>query len=880
MAVVRNLMIRIGADYSAARQAMQGASRELTKFKNETTRATKGITGTKGLGGISAEFKTLKDSVTSSLSQIRGAKGIGGVTSALGTLRPMLSSATRGLSTLGTAAGGVGAAFGGAAIGIGAFVSALALATFGIYKASQEAVKFEADIGRLNISLREGARGYMEWARSQGLAKQSAVELGATYANLLGSFISDTKELQQSTQDLVHATRVIASYTGRSLDDVFNRIRSGMLGSTEAIEDLGVYVNISMIESTEAFRKFAGDKSWNQLTFQQQQQIRLAAILEQTYKRYGNQIQQNVMAKQERLMEQLKDIKLHLSQAFLPIWDTILPALTRLAEALARATEELARFIYWLRGWNYDEMTKGSDKATDSIIDQGDAYDDLADSVKKAKNELASFDRLNLIGFPSSEGTGGGGGTGTGGGFAPPSGIPGSRINWPDLPEIPPALTRKYRIEFDPPHPPDAGMGAVATAVTSTVDQMAAETRNKMNTMWGELGAINQIGTLGLAATWDAMLKAIQQQLINARSVIQSEWHGTLDFMQSKLNAYRPYLEWGYHLIGEAIRARIPNLAELKTSWHEALDFMQSKLNAYRPYLEWGLHLIGEAIRGRLPNLAELKAGWHDALDYMQSKLNAYRPYIEWGLHLIGEAVRAILPDLSSLKSAWANTLSDMLARANEKLGGIISTINAVISAWQSMMSMLGAKTNQPATQPETTPQPSTSPTIWDTAKGWASNVFSPGALGAVWEGIQKEAQKPENKVVTGVVAGSWGVQGIGQIAPKVGAKLNELWQAIGEWISGLAPAFASGGIVYGPTLAMVGEYAGAASNPEVIAPLSDLENMFDNSEQTAILREILRAIRAGQNVTVTISESEVGRAAANYHNREVRRTGQSPFYL
>src|SRR5690606_17319281 len=123
-------------------------------------------------------------------------------------------------------------------------------------------------------------------------------------------------------------------------------------------------------------RKFAGDKSWSQLTFQQQQQIRLAAILEQTYKRYGNQVQQNVMTKQERLLAQLKNIKLHLSQAFLPIWDTILPALTRLAEALARATEELARFIYWLRGWNYDEMTKGSDKATDSIIDQGDAYDD------------------------------------------------------------------------------------------------------------------------------------------------------------------------------------------------------------------------------------------------------------------------------------------------------------------------------------------------------------------------------------------------------------------------------------------------------------------------------------------------------------------------
>ncbi|WP_430811265.1 MULTISPECIES: hypothetical protein [unclassified Carboxylicivirga] len=40
-------------------------------------------------------------------------------------------------------------------------------------------------------------------------------------------------------------------------------------------------------------------------------------------------------------------------------------------------------------------------------------------------------------------------------------------------------------------------------------------------------------------------------------------------------------------------------------------------------------------------------------------------------------------------------------------------------------------------------------------------------------------------------------------------------------------PAFASGGIVYGETLARVGEYSGAASNPEVIAPLNKLKQLI-----------------------------------------------------
>jgi hypothetical protein len=44
--------------------------------------------------------------------------------------------------------------------------------------------------------------------------------------------------------------------------------------------------------------------------------------------------------------------------------------------------------------------------------------------------------------------------------------------------------------------------------------------------------------------------------------------------------------------------------------------------------------------------------------------------------------------------------------------------------------------------------------------------------------------------------------------------------------IGGLRP-FAAGGIVSGPTAALVGEYPGARTNPEVIAPLNKLQNML-----------------------------------------------------
>jgi len=44
-------------------------------------------------------------------------------------------------------------------------------------------------------------------------------------------------------------------------------------------------------------------------------------------------------------------------------------------------------------------------------------------------------------------------------------------------------------------------------------------------------------------------------------------------------------------------------------------------------------------------------------------------------------------------------------------------------------------------------------------------------------------------------------------------------------------PAFADGGIVSGPTMGLMGEYSGAKSNPEVIAPLDKLKSLIPQNE-------------------------------------------------
>ena len=43
-------------------------------------------------------------------------------------------------------------------------------------------------------------------------------------------------------------------------------------------------------------------------------------------------------------------------------------------------------------------------------------------------------------------------------------------------------------------------------------------------------------------------------------------------------------------------------------------------------------------------------------------------------------------------------------------------------------------------------------------------------------------------------------------------------------------PKFAAGGIAFGPTIGMFGEYAGASSNPEVVAPLDKLRDLIGDT--------------------------------------------------
>ena len=88
-----------------------------------------------------------------------------------------------------------------------------------------------------------------------------------------------------------------------------------------------------------------------------------------------------------------------------------------------------------------------------------------------------------------------------------------------------------------------------------------------------------------------------------------------------------------------------------------------------------------------------------------------------------------------------------------------------------------------------------------------------------------KYAESQANAITIGTnAAAASGPAGIATIAPFIAAAMGVVQGAFST-----IPAFAKGGIVSGPTMGLMGEYMGAKSNPEVIAPLSRLQSMLDN---------------------------------------------------
>ncbi|MGP0572360.1 phage tail protein [Streptococcus pneumoniae] len=339
----------------------------------------------------------------------------------------------------------IGSAFGKLAKFAGFAILGKKLLDVGMYS-TQTALEVSASMNQIKRQMGESSQSFLKWvndnANAMNMGMGEATNYGAVYSNLFSGFIKDTNKLGAYTAKMLQTSAVVAEGSGRTITDVMERIRSGLLGNTEAIEDLGINVNVAMIESTEAFKKFANGQSWQQLDYQTQQQIRLMAILEQATAKYGDTLSNSVNGRISLFKSLMKDAALNLGNSMLPIINAIMPVLNSFAMVLKNVTAKLAEFIALMfnkkatvkdgvggavgdMGNAMKDAAGGAGDLADAVDDAGDSAgglaDNLGDSAKNAKKAakellgLLGFDEINILQKPKDDDAGGSGGGGKGG---------------------------------------------------------------------------------------------------------------------------------------------------------------------------------------------------------------------------------------------------------------------------------------------------------------------------------------------------------------------------------------------------------------------------------------------------------------------------------
>lgn len=301
-------------------------------------------------------------------------------------------------------------------------------------------------------------------------------------------------------------------------------------------------------------------------------------------------------------------------------------------------------------------------------------------------------------------------------------------------------------------------------------------------------------------------------------------------------------------------------VAALVHLWNTNEEFRQWMIDFY----ENNLKPIVESIKETFVGLWEehLKPLWEESLKPLLGDLwETIKGTWDLIANLIGEIVKIIAPVVANILQMIAQFVDDIagyIGGCMDVLKGIIEFITGVFSG------------------------------DWEKAWNGIKDIFK-----GIWEMMVNLVKAPVNLIIgvingmiSGVVAGiNLVVRAINSISvdipdwvPLVGGK--HIGFNLSEVTAPQIPTLAKGGVLTSPTLAMVGEYAGADNNPEIVTPQSILKETIDasNGEVVSALYQMAQLVIAAINdvdMNVSIGDDVIAQSAKRGNDDYRNRTGK-----
>ena len=672
---------------------------------------------------------------------------------------------------------------------------------------------FEVSFGAMADAAEEFAKKLeTSWGVSATLTKQQTAYLN----NMLKSMGMTEDMAYGMSTGLVQLSYNIASLYDISQKDAFNKLRSAMVGISRPLLQLGINTKVAELQQV-AFRN--GITSTNrELTQQEKILATYWAIYEQTRSSWqsgsmvinGQTVAIGDMTKTigsnanmiRVLQSRLSDLGRYWGLAFQPIVKYVIPVVYTLIKALTELGKRFALFIGNLFGGSFKSIEEmmGEFGTADAVSDNGlaDYFDEVGNGASEAKKKVdkltGSIDELNILSEPDTSGLGG---------FDVSMGGIENNIGLPDMDYIPDEV------------------------ISEVVTERIAEIKSNL---LGLLKPLKQFGS--------AMLGAFVSGSIIAGIALFIKHFKDL-YNQFKLFSF--VAQFGFVETLKTIGSILVGLLSPIGLLIAALGVFTAGFT----YLIATSEEFRNNILGHLTEIGEMFIGLGENIynNFIEPVISYFAMFIQsiWdnGLGSLIEKISYFVLEVIKMITSILNFLSvTVLPAISSFVGFVLNALAPIISFITSILS--------------------TVVDVFTNIVIFIRDVFL-GDWNSVWKSIANIFIGMINFLITAVesflnffidginaLIGSFqwmnpalAVVGLPQLTSNTFSRFN----------LGRVPTLASGGIAYGETMAVVGEYANARSNPEVVAPLDKLQELMSTTSGTTqeeLLREqneLLRAI-------------------------------------
>lgn len=683
-----------------------------------------------------------------------------------------------------------------------------------------------------------------------GLSELNAKKFSSSMGAMLKSSGIAGEAVRDMALNLTKLSADMASFYNLDNEEMFRKIMSGMSGMTTPLKELGINMNIANLEAYALSQGIR--KSWQQMSQAEQTMLRYQYLLSVTGDAQGDFARNaHTWANQTKILrQQFETLKGTIGAGFINILMPVVKGLNTLIKKIQIAAEYFKAFTRLIFG-DAEASSQGGvvvETMADNLGDVEDGFGDVGKAAKKAaqdvKKSLAPFDQLNILADKTSKSTeeladelniGDVGKVGVDFGKTDDKEID-IKINTSAFDKV--IEKAKETAEFlkNVFAPPLKEAINKATPLLYEWKKALLETFSDFSTLgepiknWmiNDLVPVLQqgIGFIGEVFAWflestlmkfetfkEAVFPIIEWFAVDGLSLLTSFTSGAIDVFSSLFDVAKTIYEDLWKGVVDPTlklisKITVDTLNKIKGFWDKfgggIIDGITTSLNKLKdiwttffdsflkPFIDKALNMLSTLWDEHLKGLVEEVLNFVGKL--IQAALDILNGFV---LPLVHDIVEVLAP---AVKEAF-DFILDVIGSA---LGGIIDAATGIIKALGGIIDFI-------------------------------AGIFT-GDWKRAWEGIKTIFEGIFDAVI-GIFKGAINIL-IDSMNFLI-RSMNKISFDIPDWVPGIGgknfginipeiPKLAKGGLAFGPTLAMVGDNHNASIDPEVIMPLSKLENMLE----------------------------------------------------